>query len=347
MPNGADAIACDGGEPNTIGLTRNVGVPFEDLPTQVSTFANPVGNGTPELRLQEQDRDGVDAEIMFTWADQMMRNAKDDELYLALVYAYNEYLAEEYMSVAPDRLFPQGTIPTTGVDDAVQELEHCAKLGLKGVTLTAFPNGRGYPASEDDRFWAAALDLRIALAKHGGGRFSGPRRGDPCFLYPRTPNTPDLHKADAISLLFSNASNDPFAVMQMAYAGVFDRFPNLQMYFAETMAGWIPFLLFMVDDNYRRYQPLMRHFWGVDDLERKPSEYMKEHTQWGFLYDPVGVQGRDAIGVDRIMFSTDFPHAAGDWPNTRQVIEDCFAGVPEAERHMMLAGSAVRYWHLL
>ena len=65
-------------------------------------------------------------------------------------------------------------------------------------------------------------------------------------------------------------------VMQMAYGGVWDRFPDLQIYFAETMAGWIPFLLFMLDDNYRRYQPMMRHFWGLDDLKRKPSEYMKE-----------------------------------------------------------------------
>lgn len=123
MSNGADAVVCDGSEPNTIGLTRNVGVSFEELPLQVSKFSAPTGNGTPQLRLQEQDRDGVDAEVMFTWMDQMLRKAKDDELYLALVSAYNEYLAEEYMSIARDRLFAQGTIPTTGVEDAVKELE--------------------------------------------------------------------------------------------------------------------------------------------------------------------------------------------------------------------------------
>jgi len=346
MANGADAVVCDGGKPDTIGLTRNVGVSFEELPTQVSTFANPTGNGTPQLRLQEQDRDGVDAEIMFTWVDQTLRDAKDDDLYRALVYAYNEYLSEEYMAVAPDRLFPQGTIPTTGVDDAVKELEHCAKLGLKGVTLTAFPNGHGYPAPEDDRFWAAALDLRIALAKHGGGRFSGPDRSEPPFQYRLTPNNPDMHKSDALSLLFANANNTPYGAMQMAYAGVFDRFPDLQMFWAETMAGWIPFSLFMVDDNYKRYQPMMRHFWGVDDLEQRPSDYMKQNTQWGFLYDPVGVQLRDAIGVDRIMWSSDFPHAAGDWPNTQPTIDHAFAGVPEDEKHLMLAGNAIRYWHL-
>ncbi len=290
---------------------------------------------------------------MFTWAERMFRDSKDNELYLGLIYAYNEYLAEEYMAVAPDRLLPQGTIPTTGIDDAARELDHCAKIGLKGVTLTTLPSGRGFPTPEDDRFWAAALDTRMALACHGGGRVggfggaTGVHRGDPVFNYPRIIHSPDNHKSDALDLLFSNqGSKTALGAMQLAYAGVFERFPTLQVYFAETMAGWIPFCLFMLDDNYRRYQPMMRHFWGVDDLERRPSEYMKEHTQWGTLYDPVGVQGRAAIGTDRIMFATDFPHAAGDWPSSRPLIDDMFAGVPEGEKYAMMAGNAIKYWHL-
>src|SRR5437879_9557048 len=78
MSNGSEAVSCDDGPPNTIGLTRNVGVSFEELPLQVPRFSEPVGNGTPQQRVAEQDRDGVDAEIMFTWADQMFRHAKDD-----------------------------------------------------------------------------------------------------------------------------------------------------------------------------------------------------------------------------------------------------------------------------
>ncbi|HZT06854.1 MAG TPA: amidohydrolase family protein [Chloroflexota bacterium] len=351
LPNGSDAVQCDGGPPNSIGITRNVGVPFEEIPFMVPKFSEPVGNGTPQQRIAEMDRDGVDAEILFTWADQMFRNAKDDDLYLCLVSTYNEYLAEEYMSVAPDRLIPQGTIPTTGVDDAIRELEHCKRLGFKGVTLTTFPSGHGYPTAEDDRFWAAAVEMEMALARHFGGRFGkfgGPGRQEPVFKYPRVIESPDNHKDDALALLFSNQGAQwAMGAMQLAYAGVFDRFPTLQMYFAETMAGWIPFCLFMLDDNYRRYQPMMRHFWGLEDLERMPSEYMKEHTYWGTLYDPVGIQLRDAIGADRIMFGTDFPHAAGDWPNTQSVvIPDMFRGVPQGDAHKILAGNAVRYWHL-
>ena len=352
MSDGSHAVVCDGSEPQTIGITRNVGVSFEEIPFMVPKFSEPVGNGTAEQRLQEQDRDGIDAEIMFTWANKMFESAKDQELYLALVRAYNEYLAEEYMAVAPERLFPQGTIPTTGLEDAVRELKHCAELGLKGVTLYTFPSGHGYPTPEDDRFWAAAIDVNIGLASHGGGRLGGfgggGRQHEPVFKYPRVIKSSQNHKHDALDLLFSNqnGSTAGMAAMQMAYAGVFDRFPRLQIYFAETMAGWIPFCLFMLDDNYRRYQPMMRHFWGVDDLKRKPSEYIKEHTYWGTLYDPVGIEVRSAIGPDRIMFASDFPHAAGDWPDTQKIIEDMFAGVPENEKALMLAENAIRFFHI-
>src|SRR5580700_7415505 len=82
MPDGSDAIVCDGSKPMTIGLTRNVGVSFEELPFQIPRFTEPVGNGTPELRLQEQDRDGIDAEVMFTWASGMFEHATDREFYL-------------------------------------------------------------------------------------------------------------------------------------------------------------------------------------------------------------------------------------------------------------------------
>lgn len=352
MSDGSHAVVCDGSAPHTIGITRNVGIPFEEIPFLVPKFSEPVGNGTPEHRLQEQDRDGVDAEVMFTWANRMFEDARDRELYLALVRAYNEYLAEEYMSVAPQRLLPQGTIPSTGITEALQELEHCAKLGFKGVTLHAFPSGHGYPSPQDDRFWAAALDLNIGLASHGGGRLGGfgggGKHNEPVFNYPKVVKSPQNHKHDALDLLFSNqnGSTAGMAVMQMAYAGVFDRYPELQIYFAETMAGWIPFCLFMLDDNYRRYQPMMRHFWGVGDLKRKPSEYVKQNTHWGTLYDPVGIQARSAIGADRIMFATDFPHAAGDWPSTQNIVEEMFAGVPEDDKALILAENAIRFFHL-
>src|SRR5690348_9532868 len=106
MPNGADAVVIDGGKPNTIGITRSVGVDRKQLANQVPTFANSAGTGTPEQRVREQDQDGIDAEILFSQIALVFRQTKDDDLYRELFRAYNEYLAEEYQAASPDRLIP-------------------------------------------------------------------------------------------------------------------------------------------------------------------------------------------------------------------------------------------------
>jgi len=344
MPNGSDAVVVDGGKPNTIGVTRSVRVAHKDLAKQVPTFENSAGTGSPEQRLREQDQDGIEAEILFSQISFVLRQAKDDGLYLELVRAYNEFLAEEYMAVAPDRLICMGTIPITGVEDAVRELEHCAKLGLRGVKLDRFPGGRGYPTAEDDKFWAAAVDLKMPLTNHNDGKM-GSGRGEPAFKYDKEPGE-DVHQREPMNYFFRFTNDAMTASIQMAFAGVWDRFPALEMYWAETMIGWFEYGLWQVDDHYRRYMPMIHENWGLRYLERKPSEYLKERTYWGFLHDPVGIRRRDCIGYDKLMWGTDFAHAASEWPNSIKLMERDFADVPENEKRAMLVDNCVKYFHL-
>ena len=344
MPNGSDAVVVDGGKPNTIGVTRSVRVAHKDLAKQVPTFENSAGTGSPEQRLREQDQDGIEAEILFSQISFVLRQAKDDDLYLESVRAYNEFLAEEYMAVAPDRLICMGTIPVTGVEDAVRELEHCAKLGLRGVKLDRFPSGRGYPTAEDDKFWAAAVDLKMPLTNHNDGKM-GSGRGEPAFKYDKEPGE-DVHQREPMNYFFRFTNDAMTASIQMAFAGVWDRFPALEMYWAETMIGWFEYGLWQIDDHYKRYMPMIHENWGLRYLERKPSEYLKERTYWGFLHDPVGIRRRDCIGYDKLMWGTDFAHAASEWPNSIKLMEQDFADVPENEKRAMLVDNCVKYFHL-
>ena len=75
----------------------------------------------------------MDAEVLFPGnvGPGFWRGIRNDDAYKSVVRAYNDWLAEEYCSCAPDRLIGIGVIPITNIDDAVGELEHCAKLGLK------------------------------------------------------------------------------------------------------------------------------------------------------------------------------------------------------------------------
>jgi len=335
MPNGSDAVVIDGGKPNTIGITRSVRVPHADLAKQVPTFETCAGTRGPKERLAEQDQDGIDCEVLFSQITFVLRQTKDDDFYLDCIRAYNEFLAEEYMAPAPDRLVCMGAIPTTNVDDAIRELEHCAKLGMKGVKLDRYPSGKSYPTSEDDRFWVAALDLGIALTNHNNGSM-GAGKGEPDFLYPKIPGH-DVHQKDAFKF-FTRFSNDAMtAPMQMAFAGVWDRFPTLEFYWAETQIGWL---------EYGRYIGMIHDNWGLNQLQRKPSEYLKERNYWGFLHDPVGVKRRDCVGYDKVMWGSDFAHAASDFPNSQKCLAEAFEGVPQNEKRAMLVDNCVRFFHL-
>ncbi len=134
--------------------------------------------------------------------------------------------------------------------------------------------------------------------------------------------------------------------LQMMFTGVFDRFPRLRIYFAETQVGWIPHFLDMVDDQYDRHIHWSSRLLGMQKLDRLPSEYIRDHFSWGFMRNAFGVRARHEIGVTRMMWATDFPHAESDWPESQRVIEEIFDGVPEDERRQMLGGNAIEYFHL-
>src|SRR5262249_27829480 len=196
------------------------------------------GTGAPEQRGKEQDLGGLDAEGLFP---AMLAGAGvwgsicHERGYKAVIRAVNDWLAEEYCAVAPDRLLGMGVIPQTNIDDAVAELEHCAKQGLKGVLLGNLPSGKDYPSPEDDRFWAAALDAGIAVTVHvkfnplAGLIAPQPSR---LFVYPK--EDPALMRKLRRGLLeWVTLFGLPAAVSigQLVLFSVFDRFPTLKIFF--------------------------------------------------------------------------------------------------------------------
>lgn len=345
LPSGGDGVIVEGRNLYVLGLAIT-GKPPEEHALDGVSYDTGAGAGSPEQRLREQDQDGVDAEIMFTSAGNFMfwRGIRDDAAYRSVIHAYNEFLAEEYCAAAPDRLLAMGLIPLTNIEDAVAELEYCAKAGLKGVALGTFPAGKGFPTPEDDRFWAASLDLNMPLTIHVG--FIG--REGPSFRYERLPNDiqPGGFGGDPVRQLARFGGEACVNAIQLALAGVFDRFPQLRIYFAETMVGWLPYFLEQLDDNWRRDRHWMERYYGIEPFKREPSEYIREHCWWGFLRDPYGVKVRHDAGIGRMMWASDFPHSASDWPNSKKVIEEMFVGVPQDEADQVLAGNAIEYFHL-
>jgi predicted TIM-barrel fold metal-dependent hydrolase len=329
------------------GKGRDQYVPFG------AKYEGTPGTGSPDQRVREQDQDGIDAEVLFPsqqGGPKLWRRIQDDDAYKAVVRAYNSWLAEEYCAVNPDRLIGVGILPLTyDVADTIEEMEYCAKMGLKTVLLQGFPSGKAYPSEEDDRFWAAALDLNMPVSVHVDLDRSGERAG-PLFKFPQEPEGimekigPGL--VDQVARFGPVRGSGSVAAAQWVLSGLFDRFPNLRIFFAENQIGWIPFFLQGADVRYDRHYRWAERILGFKPLSRFPSEYIREHCLWGFQFDRVGVELRHKINVDRLIWGSDFPHQESDWPDSMGVIERNFVGVPEEEKYKMVCGNAVEFFHL-
>jgi predicted TIM-barrel fold metal-dependent hydrolase len=355
MPDGGDALLVEGQEPRP--------VPFLDLRAGRSnetwqpfgvTVADTAGVGPPEQRIAEQDQDGLEAEVLFPnmqMGPRLWRTMSDDDAYRAAVRAYNDWLGEEYCAVSRDRLIGLGVIPWTNLDDAVAELEHCAKLGLRGVTLGVFPSGYGYPTPADDRFWAAAIAMKMPLTVHVAFDRQGPRAKQPTLEFPGA--DPQVMArlggrtiVEWVALPFLGTA-PAMSLAQTILSGVFDRLPDLQIFFAETRLGWVPFWMEEADYWYERHRHWSERLLNWKPLRQRPSDYVRQHVHFSVQHvERVAVELRHHMGTDHIMFATDFPHIECDWPNTRPFAERLFAGVPADEAFRIAAGNMLEFFHL-
>jgi predicted TIM-barrel fold metal-dependent hydrolase len=344
LANGGDGFLVEGMPIYYGGMNLFAGKDPKDFSPIGLTWDSP-GTGPADQRLREQDLDGVDAEVLFpgVGARNLLRGIRNRNAYLAILRAYNDYLVEEYCAVDPDRLIGLGVIPETSLEDALAELEHCKQQGFKGINLSAFPSGRLYPTPDDDRFWAAALEMDMPVTIHV--RFDKPSRGEPVFKFPKEPE-PGEQPHEYVERLYRYGIRGAMNCMQLVMAGVYDRFPRLGIYWAESQLGWIPLYLEQADNQYLRHYHWAERLLGAKPLRRLPSEYIKEHNWWGFFNDKVGIRLRHDVRVDRIMWGGDFPHVESDWPHSRELLAEHFANVPEDERRKIVRDNAVDFFHL-
>jgi predicted TIM-barrel fold metal-dependent hydrolase len=128
----------------------------------------------------------------------------------------------------------------------------------------------------------------------------------------------------------------PVRVAQLIGSGVFDRHPDLQIVLGEVDCGWVPYVKEQMDDRHSR---ALSH-----PMKQKPSYYWEHNFSYVFITDTYGIRNRHAVGVERMMWSSDFPHGGSDWPKSQESIAEHFAGVPEDEKHAIVAANALRVY---
>ena len=121
--------------------------------------------------------------------------------------------------------------------------------------------------------------------------------------------------------------------------GTLERFPALKIVLVEPSLYWVPGFLAQLDRK-------VAGPYDLPGLRMKPSEYFHRNMALTFMDDEVGLQLRHMVGIENILWSTDFPHPATTWPNSREVVDRQFADIPDDERQLICAGNAERIYGL-
>jgi predicted TIM-barrel fold metal-dependent hydrolase len=338
-------------EPDPIGLVSTPGKPFDEFRWTGVTYEEArAGCYDGAARLADMDIDGVDAEILFPPQRTIghFLGADDDELVRAGVDAYNEFLWEEFCAPDPSRLVGMAQIPSLGMDAAVETMRKAHARGFKGVVISNWPAGGDGISDDDDPFWAAAADEGIPVCIHinlisraarqrarQAAAASGGRE-----LY-GSKDRRSKANAKAVAGLGSVFATVPSTIGQLIFTGVFERFPDLHVAMIETGVGWIPHFLEQLDDRYWRNRS-----WGDIPIREAPSFYWYRNMSATFITDRNGIANRYGVGIDNMMWSTDYPHHGNDWPYSRKVIAETMGDLPAGERAQILAGNAVRIFGL-
>jgi len=290
----------------------------------------------PADRLGALDKDGVDGEILFP-NDPVQSGTffqGNAEFELDCVRAYNDALAE-WREVSK-RYVPLAIIPyMSGIDVTVAEVQRAVQKGHRGIVMLVEPsqNLEGLKHFNDpywDPLWAVCQDLDVPIHWHasGGLRLSMPRWSG----YSR-----NQEQAVGPSGGFSVQAQ---FIPNLIFSGVLDRYPRLKWVCAETGLGWVNYILDGCDHEWQR-----RHLWTEGILTR-PSELFRRQIYVDFWYEEAGIRQRHHIGIENIMWESDYPHSTSTYPESWAFVNRTLAGVPDEEKKLLLYGNAMRVYHL-
>jgi predicted TIM-barrel fold metal-dependent hydrolase len=328
-----DAWMLDGQQVGTLGAVMQAGQRFED-PSQIDFLGvwDDVRKGAydADAMIRENEEDGIWGSVLQPSQGLFWYRVPDSALLSEICRIYNDWIAD-FCKARPDRLKGIAMLNVDDVDDACQELERVKRLGLVGAFIPVSPLAdKPYRHPIYERLWWTAQDAKMPLLLHIGT----PRGGVPGNEF--TMNLGELTGA-------GRSTTDywvRYSLGAMLFAGVFDRYPGLKIGSVEHEASWIPHWLKQMDFTYLE-RPVFTKGWKSRE-GMLPSEYWKRNMFVEFMEDDLGVQLRDRIGVENMLWGSDYPHAEATFPRSQQFLERMFKGVPEADLRKITSDNAAK-----
>jgi predicted TIM-barrel fold metal-dependent hydrolase len=337
----------------TTGLNAVAGKRREEFSPEPITYEDMrAGCYEPAARVADMDQGSVLASLMFPsfprYCGQVFHEAKDKELALLCVRAWNDFILEEFAGAYPGRFIPMMIIPLWDPSAAANEIERTAALGARSIAFSENPTPLGLPSIHTD-YWhpvfRACEEAGFVLSMHVGSSSN---------LIRTSPDMPTL-----AFMAYSAAANQAGTLLDWLFSGNFDRFPGLKIALSEGSIGWIPYFLERAEQVVDK-----QRFWAsrfdIDmnashergeatgeatfDLDTDIRRLFKDHVFGTFIEDQAGLRLLDIIGEDNVMLECDYPHSDSTWPDTVNLARKWLGDLPDDVQHKITVGNACRVY---
>ena len=271
---------------------------------------------TPDLRLKDMAIDGIDAEVIYGVLGVGLR-FEDAEMTRVVYEIYNTWAAD-FCNSTPGRWAALACIPNNDPQVAATELRRAAALGLRGVDFAVATAVKPIWHRDWDVLWQAASECSVPISFHT----TGPNV--------REPNDKQMeqeydmeYRMTKISLFQMAGAADLASII---FSGACERFPGLKFVLGECGVTWLPHVLNRMDEEYED----RRHNLSMPN---KPSEYWSRQGYSTYQHEIGLPEFLPMVGVDNVVWGSDYPHPDGIWPESQKWIEEDLAGIaPEARR---------------
>lgn len=278
-------------------------------------------------RLKDQDRDGVQAEVIYGILGASGR-LNDPEASTEVLRIYNDWL-HDFCAAAPERLVGLANIPNHDMDVAVTEMKRNAKKGVRGFDVANKPDMTPLWDPFWEPLWQLADETGIPVHFHTIGGRSPDTSKMPPYVQRRVFATHitgfQMHMGTML--------------MSLIFSGAPARYPNLKIVIGEAGLGWIPYVLQHMDLEWEdQFKDL--------DLKMKPSEYWHRQFYATYQTDPVGIELLKHLGEDNVMWGSDYPHPDGIWPDSQEFLKNELAEVSPQVRRKVTRDNAMKLYRL-
>ena len=285
-----------------------------------------------ELRIKDQDIDGVDAEVIYGilgigGGGFSGPGFKDPKVTTAVYDVYNEWVAD-FVKEYPRRMAALACLTSHDPATAAQQLRKAAEWGLRGAEMNVSKMVVPLYYEEWDVLWAASSETLMPISFHTLGLPS--RRPDPDKAEKY------YHVSDGVREVLFQLSGAEF-LTSAVYSGACDRFPDFKFVLGECGIGWIPYVIERMDDEYEdRYHPI--------GLSGKPTDFWYRQGHSTFQKEYVSMDQVQRIGENNILWGSDYPHRDGVFPDSKKVIEEGLGHLDESVRRKILCENAARLY---